>query len=281
MDIYWEFENLKREPESIITVGTFDGVHLAHQRIIETLKIKSQCYGGRTTVITFEPHPQLVLKKHSRPPVKILTPIDEKIRYLKELGLERLIILRFTQEFSRMEPASFIKDILIEKIGFQEIIIGYDHAFGRERKGQFTTLQELSQQFGFRVDKIPPFRLDGEIVSSTRIRNLLSSGLVEKAAQFLGRYYSIAGRVIRGEGRGRSLTFPTANIQPLSEDKLLPENGVYAVQVTKGNETFKGVLNIGMRPTFSPPRKSIEVHILNFSGELYGEVLELKLLKKI
>jgi riboflavin kinase/FMN adenylyltransferase len=281
MDIVRNLENLRQDSNCIITPGTFDGVHRGHQSIIQILSENAKQLNGCKTIVTFEPHPQFVIKRDKKNELKLLTTIDEKISIFQSLDIDRLIVLEFNEKFARLHSHDFIESVLIHKIGFKKIIIGYDHAFGRDRQGNQKVLEELGKQYNFAITVVPPFSMDGTIISSTQIRKLLRDGKIEHANKFLGRDYQLTGSVIAGEGRGRTLNIPTANIKPNSEQKLIPGDGIYAVWAQWRDQLYKGVLYIGVRPTFSHKDRSIELHLFDFSGNLYGETITVGFKAKI
>jgi riboflavin kinase/FMN adenylyltransferase len=213
--------------------------------------------------------------------LQILTTIEEKIEIIKTLSVNRVVVIHFTEEFSKTSSYDFVRKILFDKIGFNEIVIGHDHAFGKNREGDIKTLTALGSRLGFAVDELPAFKVDGEVVSSTKIRGLLQEGKVKEANKLLGRNYSLSGTVITGDGRGKSLSFPTANIQPDSEDKLIPADGVYAVYTYFGGDKYQGMMNIGLRPTFGALNHTIELHIFDFTKNIYGENLRIEFVDKI
>lgn len=276
MEIISDIDDFQASDESVLTVGTFDGIHRGHQKIIEKVKTVAKRSGAFSTLVTFEPHPQLVLSKEDKPQIKLLTTREEKIDILRNLGLNRLIILPFTSVLSSLSPEDFVENILIKKLRMKHFIIGHDHAFGRNRAGNFDLLVEMSKENDFKVDAVEPLILDGQIVSSTKVRNLLASASVPQANIFLGRQYAIRGKVVSGHGRGRDLGFPTANIQPMSKYKLIPKVGIYATRVKIDGMIYDSVTYIGRRPTFNLNDKVIEVHIADVLGEsLYEKQVEL------
>lgn len=281
MEIFRDLDSLQVNENCILTIGTFDGVHLGHQSIIHTLKQKAQTNNCCTTVVTFEPHPQFVIKPKKKNGIQLLTLIDEKIEFLKKLNVDRLIIIPFTPEFSRLSSRDFIEKILIKRIGFKHIIIGYDHAFGKNRDGNQELLNKLSETYNYDVAIVPPFSFENEIISSTKIRNLLSNGDVETAAKYMGRNYRVTGKVIHGEGRGRTLQIPTANLKPLSDRKLIPQNGIYAVWAHLGEEKLRSVLYIGTKPTFAHKEISIELHIFDFEKDLYDQTISIEFIRRL
>jgi riboflavin kinase/FMN adenylyltransferase len=279
MEVIYGIENIKREENSILTMGTFDGVHLGHQAIIKEMNNRRGKH-QKSTLVTFEPHPQDVIGKKERE-IKLLTLLDEKIEILNLTGLDRLIVIPFAREFSLIEPEEFIEKILVSKIGMKEIIIGFNHAFGKNRRGGFELLKDLEDKFGYVVDMIKPVYFNGENISSTRIRSVIKDGNVELASSLLGRNYSLSGIVVKGDGRGKKLGFPTANIDISSQKKLIPSNGVYEVLVFHSKGKYKGAMNIGTRPTFGLTQKTIEVFILDFDKNIYGERLKVEFVRRI
>jgi len=281
MEIYWTLQSVKKNQDSVLTVGTFDGVHLGHQFILRELRERAAARGAQTTLVTFEPHPQLVLHSPGKPSIQILTTIDEKIDILQKLALDRLVVIEFTREFANTSSEAFVENILFNAIGFHEIVIGYDHAFGKNREGDITTLKKMSTKLGFRVAELSAYHIDNTVASSTYIRDLLKAGKVKAASKYLGRNYSLTGTVTRGDGRGKTLQFPTANIALDSNYKLMPRDGVYAVFARIGEERVKGMMNIGMRPTFDSLVHVLEVHIFEFNREIYGEKLTVEFVDRI
>ncbi|MFQ5769089.1 MAG: bifunctional riboflavin kinase/FAD synthetase [bacterium] len=281
MQIYWDLKSVKRYENSILTVGTFDGIHLGHQLILQELKKRAVKREAQTTLVTFNPHPQLVLKTPHKPALQILTTITEKIDILQNVRMDRVIVIEFTKEFSNTKSYDFVKNVLFDKIGFCEIVIGHDHAFGKNREGDIQTFRTLGAELGFTVDELPAFDIDGRVVSSTAIRNMIQAGHIKQANRALGRNYFFSGKVVRGEGRGKSLNYPTANITATSKDKLIPADGVYAVYLHLRNDTFKGMMNIGMRPTFNAAERTLEVNIFDFNEVIYGENVKVEFVDKI
>ena len=276
MRIFRSLDDVQRDDNCILTTGTFDGVHLGHQSIIKTLHKSVSYQNESVTIVTFEPHPQFVIKSPNRNDLRLLTTIEEKISILQALKIDRLIILPFDSTFAQLSSQEFIENILVNKIGFKKIIIGYDHAFGRDRQGNYEILARVSRKYNYSIIVLSPFSLDGVIISSTKIRKLLLNGDVERAAKYLGRNYRLTGRVVHGEGRGRTLNVPTANIEPISNEKLIPKDGIYAVWAYFRDQKFKAVLYIGLKPTFTYKERTIELHIFNFSDDLYGQTVEIE-----
>lgn len=280
MRIIKDISEIKRDEKSIITLGTFDGLHLGHQQIVDKVVQKSRSSGGRSFLITFDPHPRKVIP--GRNDVKLLSTLDEKIMILEQMNLDNLFVINFTPEFSRQSPEEFVEKYLVSGIGLREIIIGYDHHFGKGRDGNFYILQELGRKFNFEVTLIPEFSVYGETVSSTKIRNSLLAGDVSKAGKMLGRPYSFTGKIVRGDGRGRQLGFPTANISVNNQDKLIPANGIYAAECIVDNEKHFGLLSIGSRPTFHQDGNIIpEFYIFDFDRDIYERIMQVNMVEKI
>lgn len=276
MEIIRGLENLKAIRPCAVTIGTFDGVHPGHLKIVEQLIVTADRGDLCSTLVTFDPHPQLVLNPEARMNIKLLSTIDEKLEILKSINLNRTIIIEFDKSFAQQSYEEFVKNILIDKIGAKAIVVGYDHAFGRDRAGNYDNLVKLSEKYGFALIRVEPFKVEGQILSSTLVRTLITEGRVALAAEYLGRPYSISGQVIRGNSRGKNLNFPTANLKIENENKLIPREGVYAVDVNYNNSLYKGMLNIGNQPTFgSEGRFSIEAHIFNFKKDIYREYLKI------
>ncbi|HRE41250.1 MAG TPA: bifunctional riboflavin kinase/FAD synthetase [Ignavibacteria bacterium] len=269
------------DKKSVITVGTFDGVHLGHQEILKVINSIKENKGLRSVIVTFDPHPQIVLKNKDRD-IKILSTIDEKTEIFKSYNIDLVYIINFTKEFSQTSAEDFYKKYLIDKIGITDLVLGYDHMFGKNREGNFDLLSGISEKYLFTVDKINEFTLNGEHISSTKIRNLLLSGEIEKANEMLGREYTISGIVTEGFKRGRELGFPTANIIPDSEFKLIPKIGIYTVRAEIENETYGGMMSIGHNPTVSDTDDlKIEVNIFDFEKDIYGKKITVKFISYI
>ncbi|NWG29239.1 MAG: bifunctional riboflavin kinase/FAD synthetase [Ignavibacteriaceae bacterium] len=280
MRIIKDISEIKRDEKSIITLGTFDGLHLGHQQIVDKVIQKSRNTGGRSFLITFDPHPRKIIP--GRNDVRLLSTLDEKIMILEQMNLDNLFVINFTPEFSRQSPEEFVEKYLVAGIGLKEIIIGYDHHFGKGRDGNYYILQELGRKFNFAVTLIPEFSVDGEIVSSTKIRNSLLAGDVVKAGKMLGRPYSFTGKIVRGDGRGKKLGFPTANISVDNQDKLIPANGIYAAECIVDNEKHFGLLSIGSRPTFHKDGNIVpEFYIFDFNKDIYERIMQVNMVEKI
>ncbi len=261
------------------TVGTFDGFHLGHQSILEKIKKIAAAKNLLSTIVTFDPHPKKVLGNNNAGDVSILTTTEEKLRIFREAKIDQVAVIPFNREFALTPPAEFVRKILVEKLAVKEMVIGHDHHFGRNRQGGLEELQQLGKELQFSVSRVPGFSLNGELISSSLIRKLLEAGEVEKAARYMGRPYSLFGVVVKGDGRGKKMGFPTANIDPHHEDKLIPATGVYAVDVVMETLLYKGMMNIGTRPTFEFDSLTLEVHIFNFDAQIYGKPLEVRFKK--
>lgn len=262
---------------SIITLGNFDGLHLGHQALIKMIIDRAKETGAKSLVVTFRPHPLKILAPDKCPP--LISIYEEKIRLFEKLGIDVLVKIPFTLDFSSMTPKDFVKEILCNLLGAKEIFVGSNYRFGKGREGNIRMLKELGEELGFKVREVEQVSLNGEVISSTKIRNLLKDGDVEHAARLLGRDYAITGVVIKGDGRGKGLGFPTANIA--SKHAIIPSDGVYAVRLFARDKYYDGVANIGLRPTFEKKELAIEVHIFDFNEDLYGEEISVFFIKKI
>lgn len=278
MKVIETLDNVPVSLWSVVTVGTFDGVHLGHQAILRKVLQRSEVWSGTSLVLTFEPHPRHILRPDVSP--QLLTTTREKLIWLERLGIAVVVLLPFTRSLAEMPPGRFVDEILLEKCKAKEVIIGYDHGFGKDRAGSLDLLQRLSVERGFSVNPVPRVICNSHPVSSTRIRELLTEGNVSGAASLLGYPYTIVGMVIRGDGRGRVLGFPTINIA-VDREKLLPGDGVYAVRVRHPGGTSSGVMNLGIRPTVNGKQRSLECHLLDFDGDLYGQEVEISLVERL
>ena len=265
----------------VITVGTFDGVHLGHQKIIERLKAKAAELDGETVVVTFDQHPRMVLAPDDDS-VKLINTNERKFERLRSSGIQHLVILPFTLEFSRLPWQTFIKDIIVDRLGAAWLVIGYDHRFGSNREGNIETLKQLSEIYNFNVEEIPAQEINQLNVSSTRIRKAIDEGDIKTANEFLGYRFFISGTVVKGKQLGRTIGYPTANIFIEDKDKLTPKIGVYAVNVEVKGNTHKGMLNIGTNPTTDLDNTiKIEVNIFDFDKDIYGEKIKVEFVKRI
>lgn len=275
MIIYRGISDIQPLPNAVVTSGTFDGVHRGHQTILARLTEVARLSGGESVLITYWPHPRTVVSSDSAD-LKLLTTLDEKIELLDQAGVDHLVIIPFTRSFSQLTSEEYIQQILVEKIGTKKLVIGYDHRFGRDREGGFDYIKAHQNEYGFEVEEIPRQDIDAVGVSSSKIRMALNAGNVHTANQFLGRPYSLTGTIIKGRQLGRTIGFPTANMQVDDPAKLIPGNGVYAVDVEYAGETLKGMLNIGFRPTVAGTNQTIETYIFDFDKDIYGEHMTLK-----
>ena len=280
MKVYHSIEDFPSEINTAITIGTFDGVHKGHKQVIKRLNDIASNDGCESVLLTFYPHPRYILHPDDQT-LKLLNTVDEKIQELKRLGLQHLVIHKFTKEFSRMKSVNFIRDLLVNKLRMKHMVVGYDHHFGRNREGSYNDLKGLAELYNFKLDKIPPQNQGDITVSSTKLRSALLEGNVEKSADYLGYHYSIAGKVIKGNRIGRTIGFPTANILIEDKHKLIPAYGVYAVKVILYEEQFYGMLNIGERPTLSDNKRVIEVHVFDFSEDIYNAHIKVDFIKRI
>lgn len=270
----------RRDAESVVTVGTFDGVHRGHQAIIRHLNECARKSGGISTLVTFDPHPGDVVRNQTTP---LLTTVSEKAEILESLGLGRLVVIPFTRSFAELSAEAFIEDVLIRQVGLQRFIAGYDHGFGRGRKGDIELLRNLAAHHGFAVDVIGAQEVRARVVSSRMVRDLLRrQGDVQMAADLLGRPYKLTGMVVEGQRRGRQLGFPTANLAVENPQKLIPKRGVYAVRACANERWQGGMMNIGVRPTVDQSsRVHLEVHLFDFSENLYGHALKVEFAARI
>jgi riboflavin kinase/FMN adenylyltransferase len=282
MQVYQGLDTFKPLKFGVVTAGTFDGVHIGHQKILHRISEISHQNGGETVVITFWPHPRLVLNKAGESELKLLSTIDEKIELLDYQGIDHLVILPFTKEFSQMSPEDYVRKVYIEAIGTKKLVIGYDHRFGKNREGGLEYLQKNLNQFDFSVEEISRQDIDDVGVSSTKIRQALEIGHIKTANQYLGRAYQITGKVMHGDKLGRTIGFPTANLQISENYKLIPADGIYAVKVNWQNQDLQGMIYIGNRPTLQGEQpKRIEVNIFDFNQDIYQESLKISFIEKI
>ncbi len=261
---------------AVVTVGTFDGVHLGHWSVLREIGERALACDGRSVLVTFDPHPLRIVRPEAAPP--LLTTPEEKKAVLAESPLDYVVFVSFTPELSRYSPRRFVAEYLLGRVGMNQLVIGYDHGFGRGRSGDAATLRTIADEFGFGLDVVRAVNAGAAAISSTSIRRALREGRLADANRGLGRPYSLAGLVVRGEGRGRRLGFPTANLHVAGEGKLVPAAGIYACRVTAGGRRRMGALHIGPRPTFPGLAPTVEVHLLDFAGDLYGARIHLELI---
>ncbi len=266
----------------MVTIGTFDGVHLGHREVISELQRFSKESGGESVVFTFYPHPRMIVSPNEDS-LRLITTKEEKIALFEQIGIDHLVIYPFDKEFSELSYDEFVSRILVEKMKIHCLVVGYDHKFGHERKGDFNALSRLSVELGFTVEKLDKLLVENVAVSSTHIRKALENGDVHRANEFLGYHYTLTGRVIEGNRLGRKLGYPTANIETFDNHKLVPRDGVYAVNVEVKGHFYRGMLNVGTRPTvnFNVDHRSIEVHIIDFNEDIYNENITIHFVQKI
>ncbi len=276
MIVHHGIDSLTPLPFAVVTSGTFDGVHLGHQKILQRLNEVARSHpDGQSVVMTYWPHPRTVVSNDSQN-LRLLSTLDEKIDLLERAGVDHLIVIPFTRSFSQLTSEEFIQQILINALGTKKLVIGYDHRFGRDREGGFDYIQAHQTEYGFEVEEIPRQDLEAVAISSSKIRTALSEGNIAAATRFLGREYSLTGTVVKGRQLGRTIGFPTANLQIDDAVKLIPANGVYAVDVEQGGQTYGGMLNIGFRPTVAGEHQTIETYIFDFDKDVYGEHMTLR-----
>lgn len=260
---------------TVITVGTFDGVHRGHEAVLGVVRRRAQELGAKGLLVTFEPHPLAVVRPEASP--RLLTTAAEKAALLECSGLDYVVFLPFTRELADFAPRRFVEEILVGRFKLRHLVMGYDHGIGRGRSGGVEALVELGSELGFGVDVVPALAFEGAPVSSTRIREALLAGDVAFAARALGRPYAFSGTVVKGDRRGRTLGFPTANLAVEGGGKLLPGEGIYAVRATLEGEVIEGVLHLGARPTFPGATETVELYLFDFDREIYGERVRVEL----
>lgn len=280
MNVIYNLDSIGRQQlnKPVLTIGNFDGVHKGHLSLFDKVKERARAIGGQSVVMTFEPHPLRVITGANGP--LIITPLEQKLSLISRAGVDVIICAPFTPQFASVPAESFVKDILVGKIGIQEVVVGYDYTFGRDRKGNIGLLQNMGEELGFLVHLVGPMHVEQTLVSSTSIRKLVLEGSLEEAQKLLGREFQIWGTVVKGADRGgKLLGFPTANIRP--SDELLPPTGVYVVRVELDDRSCCGVTNVGYNPTFGEGALSIETHILDFSEDLVGKQIRLSFLHRL
>ncbi len=271
MKVYRNIEEFNRLEHAVVTIGTFDGVHLGHRKIINRLTELASESQGESVILTFFPHPRMILHPEDQS-LKLINTINEKIAQMRDLGVDHLIITPFTRDFSILSPEEYIRQMLIEKIGTKKLVIGYDHRFGKDRAGDFKLLERLTSKYHYTIEEIPEQDLHHIVVSSTKVREALLKGDVDSAAAFLSYHFSIEGKVIKGDQIGRTIGYPTANIFVEEQYKLIPADGIYAVTVaTAAHEEYQGMAYIGNRPTINGMTRNIEVNMFDFNRDIYGE----------
>ena len=279
MKIYRSIEDYDEDKRSVVTIGTFDGIHLGHQKILSRLIKSSKNKDLNSVVLTFFPHPRIILNKYNE--VKMIDTLDEKIIHLNEIGIDSLIIHPFDRNFSLLSANQFIKDFLVDKLKIKHIIIGYDHRFGKGREASVTDLKNYADDYDFTVEEIKAQEIEKITVSSTKIRNSINQGDIKTTEKYLGRSFNLTGKIVKGDGLGKKINYPTANIFIEETYKIIPKDGVYLVETIIEDKLFNGMMNIGHRPTIGTNVKSIEVHLFNFNEDIYGQVISIKMISKI
>lgn len=279
MKIYRSIEDYNEVKRSVVTIGTFDGIHLGHKKILSRLIKSSKNKDLNSVVLTFFPHPRIILNKYNE--VKMIDTLDEKIIHLNEIGIDTLIIHPFDKKFSLLSANQFIKDFLVEKLKIKHIIIGYDHRFGKGREASVTDLKNYASDYDFTVEEIKAQEIEKITVSSTKIRNSINEGDIKTTEKYLGRYFNLTGKVVKGDGLGKKINYPTANIFIEETYKIIPKDGVYLIETIIKDKLFNGMMNIGHRPTIGTNIKSIEVHLFNFNEDIYDQVISVKMISKI
>ncbi|AYD46545.1 bifunctional riboflavin kinase/FAD synthetase [Arachidicoccus soli] len=281
MRVFYDLNNLPEFINAVVTIGTFDGVHLGHQKIITQLKEEAKKINGETVIVTFFPHPRKIVHQGQKP-FHLLNTLSEKIKLLGSFGVDNVIVIPFNEAFAAQTAEEYVRAFLVEKTHPHTIIVGYDHRFGKDRTGDYHTLENYGKEFGFCVKEIPEKLLNEVTISSTRIREALMKGAIEDANHFLGYHFFFEGKVIRGNQLGRTIGYPTANLQIEDADKLVPANGVYAVCINdKDDQNYGGMLNIGVRPTVDGTKLSIEVNIFDFDKDIYGDILRVETIARL
>jgi riboflavin kinase/FMN adenylyltransferase len=279
MNIIYDLKDLKRPlRKPVLTIGNFDGVHKGHLALFDKVKNRAKAIGGESAIMTFEPHPIKVMKPGNGPP--LITPIKQKLDLLSKAGVDVIFCIAFTREFASVSAEDFVKDILVDRLRIEEIVVGYDYTFGYQRQGNIRLLQEMGKKLGFKVHVVEPVQLDHKLVSSTSIRKLVREGNLSEAKKLLGRDYQICGTVVEGKNRGgRLLGFPTANLELV--DELIPKEGVYAVTAIIDEKPHYGVTNIGHNPTFGANPLSVETHLLDFSADILGKMIRVNFIQRL
>lgn len=273
--------DVERVANSVVTVGTFDGVHEGHRALMDTLVSVTKQRNARSIVVTFDPHPRSIIHSKSDG-IKLLTTLRERAEVLESIGVDELVVIPFTRDFSLLSSEQFVKDVVFDKIGISEFVIGYDHHFGKDRSGTIDTLYKLGPELHFDVSVVSKKEMGETTISSTVIRKeIIENGDMNRASELLGRPYMLNALVIHGDERGRTIGFPTANLQAEHPDKALPKNGIYAVKIRVDNAWFNGMMNIGVRPTFDGVSKSMEVNIFDFDQMIYGKTIQVRFFDRI
>jgi riboflavin kinase / FMN adenylyltransferase len=281
MKTYYKLSDFHVSSKTVVSIGTFDGVHLGHQAIGKRLVEKAKEINGKSLILTFWPHPRLIVSPNNQEDIKLLSTIEEKIELIAEMGIDYLLILPFTREFSEMSAEKYLEEVLLEAIGTHTLVIGYDHRFGKNREGGLDFLQKHASRYKLTVEEISRQEVEELTISSTKIRKALENGNISLASDLLGRPYFFEGPVVKGRQLGRTIGFPTANVSVQRGYKLIPKNGVYLCRVNLRSTVFYGVMNIGNRPTVEGLGRTQEVFIFDFSDDIYGEKLKVEVLDYI
>ncbi|MDD3721347.1 MAG: bifunctional riboflavin kinase/FAD synthetase [Lutibacter sp.] len=277
MKIYTDLADYTSKNKTFVTIGTFDGVHIGHQKVLSNLIGSAKKNNASSVLLTFFPHPRMVLQKDSH--IKLINTIEERIELLKKTGLNTLVIHKFTEDFAEKTALDFVKNVLVDRLNISNLIIGYDHRFGKNREGNFDQLREYGKIFGFEVNKISQQEIDHITISSTKIRKAIELGNIEEANRFLGYHFMLTGKIVKGKKLGKKIGFPTANLFIEEPYKLLPKTGSYIVKSELENETIFGMMNIGYNPTVKGKHQTIEIHFFNFNKDLYGKKIQIDVLK--
>jgi riboflavin kinase/FMN adenylyltransferase len=280
MRVFRDLHDLPDFNQAVVTIGTFDGVHKGHQKLIARINDLATQIGGESIIITFHPHPRLVINPDDRS-LKLLNTIEEKIELLSAYHVDNVVVVPFSRDFSEQSAESYICDFLVRNFNPAHIVIGYDHKFGRDRAGDFTLLEKHQQEYRYHLEAISKEMLDDIAISSTKIRHSLQEGHITEANELLGHHYTVTGIVVKGLQNGRKLGYPTANIQVADANKLIPRTGIYAVKVHQSGQVYNGMLSIGFNPTFDGKEQTVEVNILDFDKDIYGEFLTLEFIEFI
>lgn len=278
MRVFRDLEHLPAFKNAVITIGTFDGVHLGHQKLIARINEVARLHDGESIIVTFHPHPRLVIRPEDTT-LKLLNTTEEKVDLLSHYKVDNVVVVPFSRDFSEQDAEAYISDFLVKSFHPSYIVIGYDHRFGKDRAGDFSLLEKCKKQYGYELEAIPKEMLDDIAISSSKIRHYLQEGNVSMANDLLGHRYTLSGIVVKGLQNGRKLGFPTANIQVADPNKLIPGTGIYAVRVHYKDLIYKGMLSIGFNPTFDGTVQTIEVNILDFDKDIYGEMLTLEFIE--
>jgi len=276
-----ELKNIERVPNTVLTVGTFDGVHRGHRALIEKVVEKARKRNARSVVVTFDPHPREIINP-GKSGIQMLTTLKERSELLEDIGVDVLLVIPFDRDFSLLTSEEFVRDVIYKHVGVSEFVIGYDHQFGSDREGTIDTIEKLGKDLGFDSHVVSKQEMGDVTISSTLIRKTLSEeGDVKQAAEYLNRRYLLNGIVTHGDQRGKPIGFPTANLKPEHENKVIPKNGVYAVRVRVDGTWYGGMMNIGIRPTFEGQERTLEVHIFEFDEDIYGQTIQVRFVDRI